>query len=250
MSWYRRPAISLIAVLTIATVVFSAACDADDGDDAGAPSPVAPAAGQPLTLRGSLTLDGQPLEAEFLGARVLRDGLTGACQLEIPTVTQGSYEIDVASDAQVRGCGAPGADVLLWTFVADRYLFSTETAPWSDESSVVAFDGEFSSEAPDGASEPVTEFKGHLFAADGARLPAGTVVEAFVGDVRCGVTSLRPEEETEGFYTLIVAGADSVSGCVSDETLAFRLDGKPAAETAAHDLRSGGAGHELDLTLE
>jgi len=158
----------------------SAACDADD-DNAADPSPPATivndAAG-PLTLEGVLTLDGQPLEAVFLGARVIRDGLVGACQLEIPRVTQGRYEIDVASDAQVRGCGAPGAEVLLWTFVDDGYLFSTETAPWPDESSVVAFDGEFSSEAPDGASEPVTEFKGHLFAADGAALPAGTVVEA------------------------------------------------------------------------
>jgi hypothetical protein len=248
MSSHRHPAISLIAVAAIATAALSAACDADNGGDAGGPSPVAPAAGHPLTLRGALTLDGRPLEAEFLGARVLSDGLTGACQLEIPRVTQGGYEIDVASDAQVRGCGQPGADVLLWTFVADRYLFSTETAPWSDESSVVAFDGEFSSEAPDGASEPVTEFKGHLFAADGSALPAGTVVEAFADDVRCGVTSLRPPEATEGFYTLIVAGPESISGCASDATLAFRLDGEPAAETAINDLGSGGRGHELDLT--
>lgn len=250
MSWYRRPAISLIAAAAIATAALSAACDADDADDAGGPSPVAPAAGHPLTLRGALTLDGRPLEAEFLGARVLRDGLTGACQLEIPRVTQGVYEIDVASDAQVRGCGEPGADVLLWTFVDGQYLFSTETARWNDDASSVSFDGEFRTDRPEGASLPVTEFKGHLFDADGARLPAGTVVEAFVGDVRCGMTSLRPEEETEGFYTLIVAGPDSVSGCASDETLAFRLDGKPAAETAINDLESGGRGHELDLTQQ
>jgi len=230
----------------------SAACDADD-DNAADPSPPATIVNDvagPLTLEGVLTLDGQPLEAEFLGARVIRDGLVGACQLEIPRVTQGRYEIDVASDAQVRGCGASGAEVLLWTFVDDGYLFSTETAPWPDESSVVAFDGEFSSEAPDGASEPVTEFKGHLFAADGSALPAGTVVEAFADDVRCGVTSLRPPEATEGFYTLIVAGPESISGCASDATLAFRLDGEPAAETAINDLGSGGAGHELNLTLD
>jgi len=239
-------AVLLLVAITFA-VVAAAGCGRED-EDAPPPTAMAAVTENPVTLRGSLTLDGAPLEAEFLGARVLRDGLVGACQLEIPAVVAGRYEIDVASDARVRGCGAPGADVLLWTFVGEKYLLSTTTVPWPEGGSIATFDAAFSSDAPEGASRPVTEFKGRLFAADGTQLSAGTVVEAYAGDVRCAVTSLRPAEETEGFYTLIVAGPESVSRCVADATLTFRLDGKPAVETAIHDLGGSAAGHELNLT--
>src|SRR5689334_20840808 len=80
---------------------------------AAAPSATATAATPaadiaPATLEGTLTVDGAPLDAKFLGARVLRDGLSAACQDAIPSVTAGQYQIPVTSDALVRGCGAPG----------------------------------------------------------------------------------------------------------------------------------------------
>jgi hypothetical protein len=237
------------------------ACD-DNGDgDASATattadSPAAtatafvPGADQRATLSGRLLLDGFPLQADFLGVRVIRDGLPAACQNEVPAVVDGDYEITVASDAEVRGCGAAGAEVLLWTFVDDTYYFTNETLPWPGGAAPANFDATFSSATPLGASTPVTELKGHLFDREGNPLPSGTVVEAYAGEVLCGVTSLRYGDDVERLYTLVVAGPDAVPGCAEGATLAFRLDGQPAAETAVNDLGSGSAGHELDLKLQ
>jgi hypothetical protein len=203
-----------------------------------------------VTLSGTLTLDGAPFDARFLGVRVIRDGLAAACQVTIPAVTQGRYEVQVAADAEVRGCGAPGAEILLWVYVNDTFVFSGRALPWLASGAAETFDASFSSAAPDGAAMPVTQFKGLLFDRDGRRLPGGTVIEAYVGDVRCGVTSLRYSDDLENLYTLAVAGPESVAGCAEGAEITFRLDGEPAAETAVNDLGRGSEGHELNLTLK
>jgi hypothetical protein len=236
----------------------AASCSDEQGKDSAAAPTVptasdatsAPGEEERATLTGTLTLDGQPLDAEFRGARVVRDGLPAACQATIYPVVRGRYEVEVASDAEVRGCGAPGAEIVLWVFANDEYLFSQQTIPWPGNGSASTFDASFSSASPEGASRPATEFKGHLFARDGRELPSGTVVEAYIGEFRCGVTSLRYGEDVERFYMLIVAGPNAVAGCAGDAELTFRLDGEPAAESAVNDLGSGAAGHELDLTVE
>lgn len=245
-------------LLSVSLVLATAAC----GDERGGASRVAtttpvvagltavPGADERATLRGALTLDGVPLEADFLGVRVIRDGLAVACQYTIPPVEGGDYEIKVASNAEVRGCGAPGAELLLWTFVNDAFVYSTQTAPWPGGGATATFDASFSTGDREGASQPVTEFKGHLFDREGRELPSGTVIEAYVGEVRCGVTSLRYGAGVERFYTLIVAGPESISGCTEGAGLTFRLNGEPAAETAVNDLAGGSEGHELDLTVQ
>lgn len=243
----------------IAVVIFLAvACRGGGRDDSAKTATPAspttnvtsmPGASERATLRGTLTLDGAPFDADFLGARVLRDGLAGACQDAIPTVAQGRYEIPVASDAEVRGCGVPGADVLLWVY-KDGFIFSKETTRWPGSGATVQFDATFSSAAREGTGKPVTEFKGHLFDRDGSQLPGGTVIEAYVGDALC-VTSLRRGDATEGYYTLVVAGPESVAGCAIGATLTFRLDGRPAVETAINDLGRGRDPHdELNLTAQ
>jgi hypothetical protein len=164
-------------------------------------------------------------------------------------VVAGHYEIQVASEAEVHGCGAAGSELLLWVFVNDQYYFSTETAPWPGGGSSATFDASFSSDDPAGASTPVTELKGRLLDGAGNELPAGTVVEAFVGETLCGATSLRYGSSTEDLYTLVVAGPGAVPECTEDATMTFRLDGTPAVETAVNDLRTGSRGHELDLHM-
>jgi len=161
---------------------------------------------------------------------------------------QGRYEIQVAADAEVRGCGASEAELMLWAYARDGFIFTSQTTQWPG-SVTATFDASFSSDAREGASKPVTEFKGHLFGRDGSELPGGTVVEAFVGDVRCAVTSLRYGDDLEHFYTLVVAGPESVAGCEEGARLTFRLDGKTVAETALNDLGRGSEGHELNLTM-
>ena len=219
-----------------------------DADDTSRPTRTPfPGVEEQATFGGILTLDGTPLVADFLGARVVRDGLVTACQDEIPEVTDGVYSITVAAEAEVRGCGAPGAEVLLWAFANDSYVFAAQTSPWPGDGEATSFDATFSSTAPVGASMPVTEFKGRLFDADGAELPGGTVVEAYIGDVLCGVTSLRYGDATEGIYTMMVAGPDAVPGCDIGATINFRVDGIPAGETLTNDPE-GEIPDEVNLT--
>lgn len=45
--------------------------------------------------------------------------------------------------------------------------------------------------APDGAATPVTELNGEVFDRAGEHLLGGTVVAAYVGDVLCGIGSVR-----------------------------------------------------------
>jgi hypothetical protein len=95
----------------------------------------------------------------------------------------------------------------------------------------------------------VTELKGLLYDANGVSLPAGTVIEAYIGETLCGVTSLRYADATEGYYTLIVAGPELVPACAEGAEITFRLDGAPAAQTAVNDLNaSAEAEREINLT--
>jgi hypothetical protein len=256
---WSAPARSLrvAAVATAFAAIFTTACDG--GKSASTPTPL-PAGASPVataaasaarvTLSGHLTLDGAPAESRFLGVRVVRDGLSSACQQTIPSVSGGLYEISVLADADERGCGAPGASIVLWIVAGNNFVFSRETAPWPSHGGALAFDATFSSADPNGATKPVTEFKGHVFDRAGNPLPSGTVVEAYVDHVRCGLTSLRAGDEVERFYTLIVSGPESVAGCTAGAQLSFRLDGREAVQTAVHNLTGDAGGSEIDLTVK
>jgi hypothetical protein len=200
-----------------------------------------------VTFRGMLTLDGAPLRAEFLGARVSRGGLWAACQSNIPAVTDGTYAITVITENESRGCGAPGARVVLWAFVNDGFVFSETAAEWPDGPDAM-FDATFDSASPRGAAPPTTDFFGQARAVDGTAVPPGTPIEAYVGDVLCGTASTR-DGEFEGFV-LLVAGPESVEGCARNADIRFLVGGTPAAETAPNDLRQDREDEEpLILTL-
>jgi pimeloyl-ACP methyl ester carboxylesterase len=197
-----------------------------------------------VVVRGDATLDGAPFDARFLGARIERDGLITPCP-GVVAVKDGRYEITVMADAESSGCGAKGAQIILWTFVADEELYSTETVPWPGNGRTTTFDASFSTAAPDGAALPTVGFVGEVYDRRGRHLPPGTRVEAFVGDTRCGVASVRRTGSFSGF-SLGVVGPDSVAGCEAGATLTFRIDGKRAAETAVNDPDSE---RSLDLSL-
>src|SRR5204862_4053110 len=105
----------------------------------------------------------------------------------------------------------------------------------------VTFDATFYVSAPDGGTLPTSGFVGEVFRRNGERLPPGSRVEAYVGDVRCGVASTRRTGNYSG-YILSVVGPDSVAGCARDGTPTFRIDGQPATNAP-------GGGHTLDLIL-
>jgi hypothetical protein len=244
----NRTTRTVVAILLVASVI-AAACD-DDGD----PEPAATATAESvptrvprLTLIGSLTLDGAPFDAQFMGVRVMRDGLATICQAEIPPVSLGTYEIDVLSDVEARGCGEDGAQLLLWTYVNDVFHYASTTAEWQ-EGGTLPLDAAFSTADPAGASLPATGFRGTVTGADGTTPPAGTVIEAYVGDVLCGVTSLR-SGDFEG-YSLIVAGPEAIAGCSEGASVAFRIDGETALQTGINDLSFDDDGHVLDLSVQ
>jgi pimeloyl-ACP methyl ester carboxylesterase len=197
-------------------------------------------------LRGNLTLDGAPLDAEFLGATVQRNGLTSPCQYTLPTVDNGRYEITVFADAEVRGCGAKDALIVLWTYAEDEKLFTTEALPWPGNRRTATFDASFSTAEPNGAAPQRVELAGEVYDRGGNHLTSGTRVEAYVNETRCGVGTVRRTGSFAG-YLLAVVGPESIPGCERGATLTFRIDGRPAVETTVNER--GGREDLLDLSL-
>jgi hypothetical protein len=204
-----------------------------------------PGAADRAVLQGALVLDGAPFDAPFLGAIVRRDGLVTPCQYTLPPVDDGRYEIVVLAEAEASGCGAPGAEILLWTFAEGRRLFSREAAPWPGNGAAASFDASFSSSAPEGDAPATSDFLGEIFRRSGERLPHGTRVEAYVGRVLCGIASTRRTGNFGG-YILSVVGPDSVAGCDLGAKLSFRVEGERAKTTA---VNAPDAGPNLDLLL-
>ena len=204
-----------------------------------------PGAADRVVVHGSLTLDGAPFDSQYLGAVIRRDGLIAACQSTLPSVDNGRFEITVKADAESSGCGAPGSEVLLWTFAQSQILWASDWLPWPGDGVTATFDAAFSTSAPGGAVPPRSEFVGEAFTRNGERFPPGTRLEAYVGEARCGVASLSRTGNFAGFI-LTVVGPDSVAGCRRDATLTFRVDGRTAINTAINTLRGGA---QLDLIV-
>jgi hypothetical protein len=200
-----------------------------------------------IDVRGSALLDGTPFDSDFVGAVVLRAGLVTPCQAILPPVTQGRYEVTVLADTESEGCGAPGAQVVLWTFAHNEILFSTNRVAWPSHGHTASFPARYSTAAPAGAAPTTAEFTGAALTPDGQVLPAGTRIEAYVGSTRCGIASVRSTENAIE-YVLAVVGPDSIPGCTRGATLSFHIDGRPAAPTSVVNTPPGQR-KALDLTL-
>ena len=73
----------------------------------------------------------------------------------------------------------------------------------------------------------------------GERLAAGTVIEAYVEEALCGISSLPPVVMVSGdagTYLIAVAGPESVPGCASGAPISFRVNGKPVPQTGTNDF--------------
>ena len=98
-----------------------------------------------------------------------------------------------------------------------------------------------------GAQLPPTRVFGTV-TVDGQPAPAGTVVQAFVGEKQCGEGLVRRiSDDLPLGYVVDVAGATQVEGCGTDgATITFRVGGVPANETATF---ATGTFIRLDLTV-
>jgi hypothetical protein len=242
---------------TAGLVLFAAvaiiACDSDDdgGEQAATPAAATPVPDESsATIGGTALLDGQPLESDFMGVRVRRDGLVSACQAEIVAPAFGQYNVSVLSDADEPGCGAPNAELTLWTSVGDELVYSQESFPWPGDGVATTYDATFSTADPQGANLPATEFVGSITNADGSSPEIGTVVGAHVDGVLCGRSSVKDYDEFIG-YTIAVVGPESVPGCTASATIVFTVDGVEANETGVNDFAAGrDARIRFDLTLK
>ncbi len=152
------------------------------------------------------------------------------------------------ADAEASGCGVQGGEVLLWTFAQNKILYSRDWLAWPGNGATTNFDTSFSLSAAQGGAPRFSEFVGEVYDRGGDRLPPGTRVQAFVGEVLCGVASVRRTGNFSG-YILDVVGPDSMAGCDDSATLTFSIDGQPAIETGVNNPGHSG-GPPSDLTVQ
>jgi hypothetical protein len=199
-----------------------------------------------VVVEGTATVDGARFDASFLGAVLLHNGLMTACQDTLSSVADGEFELTVMADTEAAGCGAPAAQVVLWTVTGDAQLYASDALAWPGSGARRTIRVGFTTATPRGLAPQVSSFVGEILGTDGRYVQPGTLVEAFIGATRCGVASTR---RTGSFsaYALFVVGPDALRGCQSGATLTFRVDGKRAAQTARH--KPGHTGSSLDLIV-
>ncbi|HEY7949017.1 MAG TPA: hypothetical protein VID75_15145 [Acidimicrobiales bacterium] len=216
----------------LASVTTVASCAGGSGSarsTSSSPPTAVQRGGGRVIVQGNATVDGATFDARWVGAVVLRRGLVTPCQESLPPVTNGHYAVPVFSDAESSGCGAPGARIVLWTFVNQKILHSTNSVTWPHKGGAVTFTARYAAADPAGAAPVTAEFTGGVFRGS-ERLPPGTRVEAYVGGTRCGIASVRNTPSFAG-YILAVVGPDSVAGCTRGAPLAFRINGRSATGT-------------------
>ena len=209
--------------------------------------PRVPPRGDRVVVRGDALLDGKPFDSRFVGAVVLKAGFVTPCQVTLPPVAHGRYTIEVFAETESSGCGAPGAQIALWTFAGDRILFSTNTVAWPANGGATNFAARYSTSAPDGAAPKAAQFTGGVFGADDQPLPPGTRIDAYVGSTHCGTASVRTSDEFTG-YILSVVGPDSIAGCTRGATVSLRVNGRVAVHTRVVNTPPGQR-ESLDLSL-
>jgi len=213
----------------------------------------APGADERVTVRGTITLDGDPMAGEVYIVAV-KDGLRRYCSMSrVGARADGRYEVTAASDGEARGCGQPGAQLYVDAFVPSRgrSYWSQHLIDWPKDGTELTFDATLTEP---GAYRPNTLFRGEVIDASGESFPVGTVIEAYIGDTLCGVTSLSPTVMALGdpqTYYLAVVGPESKSGCAGGQPVTFRVNGQRVAQTGVNDFDGRFQGrHLLDLVAQ
>lgn len=198
-----------------------------------------PGAGDRVTVRGSVTVDGLPADdGTFMWLEIRRDGLRAPCSFPGEPVSGGHYERVVAAETEVRGCGVPGSLIYAVTFGDDGLLYS-QPAPWPIDGETASLQADFVRSAqapPDGRVTPIF---GTIRDEEGAPLPPGTLIEVLAGDAVCARTSIPPvmmQFSQPGEYGVLTAGPLAVSGCVQDAALTFRVNGISVDGAVTNDL--------------
>src|SRR5262249_50999133 len=103
---------------------------------------------------------------------------------------------------------------------------------------------DFASATPFGAAPKFLALFGQVYRADNERVAPGARVEAFVGNMLCGVASVRGGS-FDG-YVMHVVGPDGRMGCRTDGSVSFRVDGVRIAKRYTYGMP---APQQWNLTL-
>jgi hypothetical protein len=200
-----------------------------------------------VIVSGTATVDGVPLEGGTFWFGVLNDGLWAACSFEGVRPAHGRYERVVVAESEVPGCGEPGAPMAALT-VKDGVVLADETV-WPDVNSA-NFNVEFVSGSGQPSSAAFTRVYGAVLDVDGALVPPGTSIDAYIGEALCGRTSIPPADMQFGApdeFSLFVAGPGTRAGCDAGGEMRFEVNGEPVEGTLPNRL--DGQGYEVVLTI-
>ena len=220
-----------------------------------------PGAGQRLTLGGMLTFDGEPLVGADTWVEVVKDGIMRTCSYWSWKPSDGQYYHEVAADAETAGCGQDGARayMIMYSFDRRRYYVAREALEWPVTTQLM-FDASFSSDDPVGAGVGATvedflgaRYRGVVLDAAGEPMPPGTLIEAFIGDTRCGayalpVVSMDTGGTESASYWLGVSGPELLPACTRGAPVTFRVNGETVPQAGVNTVEF--FAEELDLRLE
>jgi hypothetical protein len=205
-------------------------------------------AGERITVSGTITLDGKPVDGDLFPVVRTGDLDQPVCSFSRIQVTNGHYELTVAGKGELAGCGAPGAEVYLEVYVSvvDQQFTTQQTVPWPASGKQLTFDATLSTGTKSPVERSGSAFGGAVLDASGKLLPPGTVVGAYVGDTLCGVSSLPPTVMAYSDSSNYIMWVGGPAACAKGANLSFKIDGKLAVQTAVNDQADF---HNLDLTL-
>lgn len=203
-------------------------------------------AGDRVTVTGTVTLNGEPVDEAFLWADVLTDGRRRACSYDRATIDLGTYGMTIAPATETHACGAPGSSIA-FTLFDDGERYEAAPVAWPAAGGALAIDLAFTEDERGPNSS--TFVGGRLLGKDSDQPSAGTRVEAYIGEVLCGETSVPPVrllfDDASG-YGVVVASERMIPGCTNGAPVSFRVDGTPVAQTAENTLEF----YPLDLQLQ
>jgi hypothetical protein len=199
--------------------------------------------GETLTVGGTALLDGQPLDADYIGLVVVDDGLVTPCQAALPVVSDGEVDLPAYTATGAAGCLRDRTQIAVWTYVDDRQIFS-ELVDVRSTADLTAVRFTLSTAHPQADIPSTSGFNGEVFDAEGGRVTTGRV-EARIGGHVCGVSSNRNRGSFDGYLIAVLRTGDD-GPCPDHATITFTVDGRPAEPSVANDE---GRRDPLDLAV-
>ncbi len=184
-----------------------------------------------IEVRGGGQLSGPPWVVNAEDSRLI------LCELAVSQGLEDStrFEWTVAGDAEIKGCGRADRPLSLLAWIDGRAVLSDDQLPWPGSS---LGDGMATSFSPRSATRHVVVLFGAVVNSSYWSLPAGTIVQAYVGDTLCGVTSIAPTGEFAQRYLLLVSGPDIIPSCLAGRTIDLRVNGGSSGTMAVNDPSS------------